>query len=163
MVPAQHVWVDNQDQRATGFYGLLIAQNLKQSFKAVSTDRLSSLETAPKIVSICTRDLLPESWQMSNPEVYQARPHPTPSFWNPLCHTSENTKGQETWREGRNDDRPLLYQILPTTIRQKYFTQSLITKTFWRFPSIISSSLRNTGFESPPSHQPGEPITSRVL
>lgn len=43
---------NNQDQRAIGLYGLSITQNLKHSFSAQSTDRVSSLAVAPKIVNL---------------------------------------------------------------------------------------------------------------
>lgn len=43
---------NNQDQRAIGLYGLAITQNLKYSFSALSTDRVSSLAAAPKIVNL---------------------------------------------------------------------------------------------------------------
>lgn len=140
-------------------YGLSITQNLKHSFSALSTDRVSSLATAPKIVSTCRDVLLPESRQVLKPEAYRVRPHHTPSLSILSATPLENTKDQERRREGSNGGRPWLHQTFSTAIGQKSLTQSPITKM-----SVHHlQQLKSTGFKSPPSHQPWEPGASQVL
>lgn len=112
------------------------------------------LQLPLKLHQLAQDVLLPESRQMLKPDIYQVRPHNTPSLSILSATPLENTKDQERRRERSNRGRPRLRQTFSTAFGQKSLTQSPITKM-----SIHRlQQLKSTGFKSPPSHQPWEQV-----